>query len=125
MNRPTTYKKHMKRVSDLFWIPRDSSAFGSHWQFDENYSVVHHENFPSERSDEVLKSTFSSGDRNTFPIPMLETSGTENDWSNDADERGTQTRTRTRIFLPFPDGFCADLQSSESHYQVVGPIGIW
>jgi hypothetical protein len=75
-----------------------------------------------ERSDEVLKSTFSSDNRSIFPVPMLDASGTESDWYNDVGERGTQTRTR--VFLPFPDGFCADLQSSESHYQVVGPISI-
>jgi hypothetical protein len=82
MNRPKTYKKHMKHASDLFWIPKDSNVPASHWQFDESYSVVHHEEFSCARSDEVLKSTLSSEDRKVLPVPTFERSGTESDWAN-------------------------------------------
>jgi hypothetical protein len=127
----------MKHVSDLFWIPKDSNMSASHWQFDESYSVIHHEDFSSERSDEMKKSTFSGENRNTFPVPIFDGSlsqheyehesgsGSEHEWSNDVIERGTSTRTQMRVFLPFPDGFCADLYSSESHSHVVDPISFW
>jgi hypothetical protein len=97
----------MKQATDLFWTPKDDST-GSrlHWRFDKQSSVVTCDKLPVEQSQDVIADAFWSRNRPELSIPCF-----SSDTNCDLNEHQSLART----FLAFPDGFWADLLSSESH----------
>jgi hypothetical protein len=80
MTRHNRYKKHMKRVTDLFWTPNDGT--GLHLTFDQQYHVTVRRDFDSSESQDVLRRAFETGGREP-PIPVFESTG------GSADSEGT------------------------------------
>jgi hypothetical protein len=121
MNRPKVYNKHMKRATDMFWIPKDGASTGVHWQFDEQYSVMRQNNFRIEERDEVMRSAFCHEEKRDLPVPLFQSEQTtDSDWNETIERRSTG-----RSFLAFPDGFWTDLYHSESHIPIIGPTKFW
>jgi hypothetical protein len=119
MDRPRTYKKHMKHATDLFWIPKDESNQAIHWRFNEGYSVARREEFPCEEADDMIRKTFESYDGNVRSSESL----TDSPLSPEIDV--IELPTNRRQFLAFPNGFWSDLQATESQAPVIGPISNW
>jgi hypothetical protein len=124
MKRPTTYKKHMKHATDLFWLPRDSSDSGIHWTFDESYSVVKRQECSRDAIDDAIHSRFSICDDDALPVPILGSESTGDTYSMNFGER-RESSSHHRAFLPFPDGFWSNVYSSESHAPKINPVSAW
>jgi hypothetical protein len=122
MAQPKAYKKHLKRASDLFWMPPDDSTPMSHWKFDESYSVVKREQFRRQELPSVIEREFTALALHPFPVPQFEQATV-----SDADslDRSADQPHLTRSFLPFPNGFWSELHSNERHMVMPGPVGFF
>jgi hypothetical protein len=112
MNRPKTYKKHVKRATDLFWNPKNGSDPGLHWQLDDSYSVINCSTVQMDHMD-TMKTCYSQETPTAFPLPDFK-GVPRSEWDT------METTQYRRPFLPFPDGFCADLHASEFRGPRVG-----
>jgi hypothetical protein len=128
MNRPKHYQKHMKQTTELFWIPDDGT--GLHCSFDQSYHVTQRREFPVSDSHRVIDDTFSLHKRPSYPIPILSTESgglTDVDDSCSEPSETIEPSGRSgRAFLPFPDGFWAEMRSSERcPFVPAGPVFGW
>jgi hypothetical protein len=130
MSRPKHYKKHMKQPTELFWTPND--GFGVHTSFDMNYHVTQRRKFAVSESRRIVNDTFSSQGRPSYPMPIFSaenicgsTDGDEGLISEPPDTFDPSGPSR-RAFLSFPDGFWAEMRSSERFpFVPAGPVFGW
>jgi hypothetical protein len=122
MNRPKSYKKHMKHATDLFWASSTDSARVIHWRFDGGYAVVKREELPQCDLDCMVQKAFSPAAPGGFPIPTFEPDGTlDSGCFNGRPESNAPSRS----FLPFPDGLWSQLHSTESAVLLTGSVGFF
>jgi hypothetical protein len=124
MNRPLTYKKHMKHASDLFWLPRDSCDASIHWKFDEGYSVVKREQCTTDEIRDFSHSKCAAFSDGSLPVPIFHSESNSDIENTDFGESPERTSSR-RVFLPFPDGFWSDVYSRESHGPMINAVSAW
>jgi hypothetical protein len=75
MNQPKQYKKHMKTLCELFWVPQEEKVI--QWTFDRKYHAVAEREFEADRVEQVLQETFSSHSRNELTVPIFESTRRE------------------------------------------------
>jgi hypothetical protein len=122
MSRPTSYKKHMKHASDLFWASSTDSSPAIHWRFDESYNVVKSEELPHCDMNCMIQKTFAPATPRCLPVPRFEP---ETSSDSDCFAGVTECNSSSRSFLAFPDGFWSHLHSTETHVVVSGPCGFF
>jgi hypothetical protein len=112
----------MKHASDLLWVPKDDSTLATHWKFDEHYAIVQCENFQRQNLPAVIDRAFADPAPQPFPVPQFARPAAPEPDTVDAI---VEHPTPARAFVPFPDGFWAELQSSERQLSVTGPLGFF
>jgi hypothetical protein len=113
MNRPKQYKKYMKTLCELFWVPQEGKRI--HWSFDRKYHVVVKSEFEVDRAEYLIQETFSSRSRNEVLVPIFESASCEESPAATNSEAFEERPTSNWPFLSFLDGFWADLNHNESH----------
>jgi hypothetical protein len=127
MSCPQHHKKYMKQPTELFWTPSD--GFGVHTSFDKSYRVTQRRKFAVSHSQRIIEDTFSSHKCPSYPMPIL--NAESGCGSTDVDEGlicepSDMSVPSRRTFLSFPDGFWAEMRSSEGFsFVAAGPVSGW